>query len=116
MRTRFSWPDGSLASLVNSRGATFRRARVHPGPVPAPVTAPRDSRFTNPPKEVPMDVGQLLVFQNWFEDVSDEEVFVRELEMGVRAEELGFDSVWSAEHHFDDYSMCPDNLQIMAYI
>jgi len=63
-----------------------------------------------------MDVGQLLVFQNWFEDVSDEEVFMRELEMGVRAEELGFDSVWSAEHHFDDYSMCPDNLQIMAYI
>jgi alkanesulfonate monooxygenase SsuD/methylene tetrahydromethanopterin reductase-like flavin-dependent oxidoreductase (luciferase family) len=63
-----------------------------------------------------MDVGQLLVFQNWFEDITDEEVFMRELEMGVRAEELGFDSVWSAEHHFDDYSMCPDNLQIMAYI
>lgn len=63
-----------------------------------------------------MDVGILLVFQNWFENVSDEEVFTRELEMGVRAEKYGFDSVWSAEHHFDDYSMCPDNLQIMAYI
>ncbi|MFD2399231.1 LLM class flavin-dependent oxidoreductase [Prauserella oleivorans] len=63
-----------------------------------------------------MDVGMLLVFQNWFENVSDEEVFTRELEMGVQAEKYGFDSVWSAEHHFDDYSMCPDNLQIMAYI
>lgn len=63
-----------------------------------------------------MDVGMLLVFQNWFENVSDEEVFTRELEMGVLAEKYGFDSVWSAEHHFDDYSMCPDNLQIMAYL
>ena len=32
------------------------------------------------------------------------------------AEQYGFDSVWSAEHHFDDYSMCPDNLQIMSYL
>ncbi|MEU4669348.1 LLM class flavin-dependent oxidoreductase [Amycolatopsis sp. NPDC023774] len=63
-----------------------------------------------------MDVGMLLVFQNWFEDVSDHEVFTRELEMGVLGEQYGFDSVWSAEHHFDDYSMCPDNLQIMAYL
>jgi len=58
----------------------------------------------------------LLVFQNWIENTSDEEVFQRELSWGVLAEELGFDSVWSAEHHFDDYSMCPDNLQIMAYL
>jgi alkanesulfonate monooxygenase SsuD/methylene tetrahydromethanopterin reductase-like flavin-dependent oxidoreductase (luciferase family) len=58
----------------------------------------------------------LLVFQNWFEDVSDHEVFTRELEMGVLGEQYGFDSVWSAEHHFDDYSMCPDNLQIMSYL
>lgn len=63
-----------------------------------------------------MDVGILLVFQNWIEDTTDEEVFRRELNFGVIAEELGFDSVWSAEHHFDDYSMCPDNLQIMAYL
>jgi alkanesulfonate monooxygenase SsuD/methylene tetrahydromethanopterin reductase-like flavin-dependent oxidoreductase (luciferase family) len=63
-----------------------------------------------------MDVGMLLVFQNWFENVSDKEVFTRELEAGVQAEKYGFDSVWSAEHHFDDYAVCPDNLQIMAYI
>ncbi len=63
-----------------------------------------------------MDVGVLLVFQNWFENMSDEEVFTRDLELGVLAEKYGFDSVWSAEHHFDDYSMCPDNLQIMSYL
>jgi alkanesulfonate monooxygenase SsuD/methylene tetrahydromethanopterin reductase-like flavin-dependent oxidoreductase (luciferase family) len=63
-----------------------------------------------------MHIGQLMVFQQGFQDVSDEEVFMRELEMGVEAEKLGFDSVWSVEHHFDDYSMGPDNFQILTYI
>ena len=63
-----------------------------------------------------MDVGVLLVFQNWFADKTDEEVFRSDAELGVLAEQYGFDSVWSAEHHFDDYSMCPDNLQIMSYL
>lgn len=63
-----------------------------------------------------MDVGVLLVFQNWHEDLSDAEMFRQETELGVLAEEYGFDSVWAAEHHFDDYSMCPDNLQLMSYL
>ena len=28
----------------------------------------------------------------------------------------GFDALWSAEHHFFDYSFCPDNLQLMTYL
>src|SRR3546814_14722309 len=63
-----------------------------------------------------MDVGILLVAQNWYKDKSDERVFMDEVEMGVAAEEAGFDSVWSAEHHFDDYSMLPDNFQVLSYI
>ena len=63
-----------------------------------------------------MQVGVLLVFQNWHENMSDGEMFTRETELGVLAEQYGFDSVWAAEHHFDDYSMCPDNLQLMAYL
>lgn len=63
-----------------------------------------------------MDVGVLLVFQNYHENVSDEEVFLRDLELGVLAEKAGFDSVRSAEHHFDDYSMCPDNFAILSYL
>jgi len=63
-----------------------------------------------------MDIGMLLVAQNYHENVSDQEVFLREVEMGVNAEKWGFDTVWSAEHHFDDYSMLPDNLQILTYI
>ena len=30
-------------------------------------------------------------------------------------EPLGFDSIWSVEHHFDDYTMCPDVLQFLTY-
>jgi len=30
------------------------------------------------------------------------------------AEPLGFDSIWSVEHHFDDYTMCPDVLQLLT--
>jgi alkanesulfonate monooxygenase SsuD/methylene tetrahydromethanopterin reductase-like flavin-dependent oxidoreductase (luciferase family) len=63
-----------------------------------------------------MQVGVLLVFQNWHENMSDGEMFQQEAELGVLAEEYGFDSVWAAEHHFDDYSMCPDNLQLMSYL
>lgn len=63
-----------------------------------------------------MDVGVLLVFQNWFEDMSDEQVFMSDVELGVLAEQHGFDSVWSTEHHFDDYSMCPDPLQLLSYL
>ena len=63
-----------------------------------------------------MDVGVLLVFQNWHENLSDAEMFREETQLGVLAEEYGFDSVWAAEHHFDDYSMCPDNLQLMSYL
>ena len=28
----------------------------------------------------------------------------------------GFDCLWSAEHHFNDYSFVPDNLQLMTYL
>jgi alkanesulfonate monooxygenase SsuD/methylene tetrahydromethanopterin reductase-like flavin-dependent oxidoreductase (luciferase family) len=63
-----------------------------------------------------MKVGVLLVFQNWHEDLSDEEMFRAEIRLGEMAETLGYDSVWSVEHHFDDYSMCPDATQSLSYL
>ncbi len=43
--------------------------------------------------------------------------FIREeVENLVLAEELGFDSVWITEHHFTDYSMSNDPLQLLTYI
>ncbi|MCZ4552311.1 LLM class flavin-dependent oxidoreductase [Gordonia rubripertincta] len=63
-----------------------------------------------------MECGVLLVFQNYHANATDQEVFTHDLGLGLLAEKHGFDSVWSAEHHFDDYSMCPDNMQIMSYL
>jgi alkanesulfonate monooxygenase SsuD/methylene tetrahydromethanopterin reductase-like flavin-dependent oxidoreductase (luciferase family) len=64
-----------------------------------------------------MQAGVLLVFSGaWHEDVSDAELVAQELRLGVMAEELGFDSIWSVEHHFTDYSMCPDNFVALSNI
>ena len=63
-----------------------------------------------------MKVGVLLVFQNWHQDLTDEEMFRSEIRLGEMAETLGYDSVWSVEHHFDDYSMCPDATQSLTYL
>jgi len=63
-----------------------------------------------------MKVGLHLVFQNWHEGMTDEEMQREEIGLGLKAEDLGFDTLWTVEHHFDDYSMCPDALQLMAYI
>ena len=41
-----------------------------------------------------MDIGVLGVFQNWHKDMSDEQMFMEELRMLERGEELGFDSIW----------------------
>ena len=63
-----------------------------------------------------MNVGIELIYQNGFEHMSDEEMFLAETNLGVLAEELGYDSVWPVEHHFRDYAMCPDNTQLLAYL
>ena len=61
-----------------------------------------------------MEIGLFAGFQNWHENLSDEEMFVKELELLERGEELGFDSLCLPEHHFDDYSMCPDNVAALC--
>ena len=51
------------------------------------------------------------VFQNPGNARSDAEVYREELRIAEMAEPLGFDSIWSIEHHFTDYTMCPDAVQ-----
>ena len=46
----------------------------------------------------------------------DAEVYRQELRLAEMAEPLGFDSIWSVEHHFTDYTMCPDVLQFLTYM
>ncbi|HXW85260.1 MAG TPA: LLM class flavin-dependent oxidoreductase, partial [Candidatus Binataceae bacterium] len=62
-----------------------------------------------------MKVGAAVIFQNPLNERSDYDVYRNELPLGDLAEPLGFDSLWSVEHHFDDYTMCPDVLQFLSY-
>ena len=62
-----------------------------------------------------MEVGMTVIFQGTDHDRSDLEVYQNELRLGDLAEPLGFDSLWGVEHHFTDYTMCPDVLQFLSY-
>jgi alkanesulfonate monooxygenase SsuD/methylene tetrahydromethanopterin reductase-like flavin-dependent oxidoreductase (luciferase family) len=63
-----------------------------------------------------MQVGMATVFQNPFDARSDREVYQSELRLADLAEPLGFESIWGVEHHFTDYTMCPDVLQFLTYM
>lgn len=63
-----------------------------------------------------MEVALHLAFQNLHPNLTDEQMWREELRLAEKVEDLGFDSIWAVEHHFDDYCMCPDNMQLMAYL
>ncbi|MCB2067818.1 MAG: LLM class flavin-dependent oxidoreductase [Erythrobacter sp.] len=47
---------------------------------------------------------------------SDADFVRNEVANLILADELGYDSVWITEHHFSDYSMSNDPLQLLTYI
>ncbi|MEO0061459.1 MAG: Alkanal monooxygenase alpha chain [Pseudomonadota bacterium] len=47
---------------------------------------------------------------------SDTQFLREEVDNLVLAEDLGFDSVWITEHHFSDYSMSNDPVQLLTWI
>jgi alkanesulfonate monooxygenase SsuD/methylene tetrahydromethanopterin reductase-like flavin-dependent oxidoreductase (luciferase family) len=63
-----------------------------------------------------MRVGMTVVFQNPHDGQSDHAVYADELRLADLAEPLGFDSIWGVEHHFTDYTMCPDVLEFLTYM
>ena len=63
-----------------------------------------------------MHFGLLSVFQNYGDAHDDAEIVRGELEIARAADALGYDSYWATEHHFFNYSMCPDNLQWLAQV
>ncbi len=63
-----------------------------------------------------MHVGMGTFFQNLGQPASDTQVHKHELGLADRAESLGLDSVWAAEHHFTDYIMCPNVAQFLTYV
>ncbi|MFZ4410946.1 MAG: LLM class flavin-dependent oxidoreductase [Paracraurococcus sp.] len=64
-----------------------------------------------------MDVGMMLLFTSYgWEDCPDSRVWQEELRLARIAADSGFDCLWSAEHHFADYSFVPDNIQLMTHL
>jgi alkanesulfonate monooxygenase SsuD/methylene tetrahydromethanopterin reductase-like flavin-dependent oxidoreductase (luciferase family) len=76
-----------------------------------------------------MRFGYNLVAQNYWDwerfrsadpsrplDYPDHKVVAEALDLAVLAEELGFDTIWSTEHHFTPYLMTPSLTQLLSYI
>lgn len=63
-----------------------------------------------------MHVGSAIIFQNPGHERPDRQVYQEDLQLADMIEPLGFESVWSVEHHFTDYTMCPDVYQFLTYM
>ena len=63
-----------------------------------------------------MRVGVLGIFQNYLGRQADEDMMGSEMRLALLTEEVGFDSYWPPEHHFSDYSACPDNVQFLSWV
>ena len=64
-----------------------------------------------------MKVGQLMLFQNSDAMMqSDLEMYQNELDIAVMSESVGLDSVWAVEHHFTDYTLCPNIPMFLSYM
>jgi len=62
-----------------------------------------------------MDIGLFFLMQR-DERWSERAVYDSALEQMLAAEALGFHSVWIAEHHFNDYGLCPAPPVLAAFI
>ena len=62
-----------------------------------------------------MKIGIQNVFPA-HKDYNDRDMYKQETRLLIEAENMGFDIIWPVEHHFFDYSMCPDNMQYLSYI
>jgi alkanesulfonate monooxygenase SsuD/methylene tetrahydromethanopterin reductase-like flavin-dependent oxidoreductase (luciferase family) len=56
------------------------------------------------------------IFQGFGGKLPDAEVYAADLHLADLAEPLGFESIWSVEHHFTNYTMCPDVMQFLTYM
>ena len=63
-----------------------------------------------------MQTGYMLMMANLHEGMSDAEMIREEMRIAELAEEVGYDAIWCAEHHFESYSMAVDNIQILTWL
>lgn len=62
-----------------------------------------------------MKFGMLHLFESPV-DKTEHQVMKEQLDLMRSAEDLGFDSVWPAEHHFSDYGYCASPALSLAAI
>ena len=62
-----------------------------------------------------MDIGLFFLMQR-DERWSEQAVYASGLEQMLAAEPLGYHSVWIAEHHFNDYGLCPAPPVLAAFL
>jgi len=63
-----------------------------------------------------MHIGLGLQFANLDGKESDAEAYRRELNLAVKAERAGFDSVFVSEHHFSDYQLTSEQMMVLSWI
>jgi luciferase family oxidoreductase group 1 len=61
-----------------------------------------------------MDFGTFHLFESIGQD--ERSAIDDQIDLMVAAEELGFASVWAAEHHFSDYGLCPSPMLALAAV
>jgi alkanesulfonate monooxygenase SsuD/methylene tetrahydromethanopterin reductase-like flavin-dependent oxidoreductase (luciferase family) len=66
-------------------------------------------------EDTKMRFGMLHLFENPI-DKTEHQIVKEQLELMHAAEELGFDSIWPAEHHFTEYGYCASPAVILAAI
>jgi alkanesulfonate monooxygenase SsuD/methylene tetrahydromethanopterin reductase-like flavin-dependent oxidoreductase (luciferase family) len=49
-------------------------------------------------------------------DTSDRSIFLEEVSLAQMADGLGFDALWTIEHHFTPYTMITNPLQLLTYL
>src|SRR5260370_26689100 len=62
-----------------------------------------------------MDFGLFFLMQR-DEQWSEQAVYHSGLEQMLAAEPLGYHSVWIAEHHFNDYGLCPSPPVLASFV
>ncbi|MDQ8730750.1 LLM class flavin-dependent oxidoreductase [Bradyrhizobium sp. LHD-71] len=62
-----------------------------------------------------MEFGVFILAQQRGYHQSSQQVIRNAVEQTVAAEAAGFDTAWYAEHHFNNYSLCPSPLMMVAH-
>ncbi|MEQ8662596.1 MAG: LLM class flavin-dependent oxidoreductase, partial [Gammaproteobacteria bacterium] len=65
-----------------------------------------------------MEIGiaQLMASFGCDDSVSDNQVYREEIALAKLADQLDYDHLWVVEHHFEDYSFCPDNFVYLSHL